>query len=100
MDEFLRIKIKSEFEEEEEHNLAIPSVNAARNFDFTDPLYIGGIPSDVRSKFSEKIISKYGIQVERFSININFELFIKKYCLFPSIRKILFCYCKICSLCC
>ncbi|VUZ43890.1 unnamed protein product, partial [Hymenolepis diminuta] len=62
MDEFLRIKIKSEFEEEEEHNLAIPSVNTARNFDFTDPLYIGGIPSDIRTKFSEKIISKYGIQ--------------------------------------
>ncbi|VDN97708.1 unnamed protein product [Rodentolepis nana] len=80
MDEYLRIKIKSAFEEEEEHNITIPSVNTARNFDFKDPLYIGGIPSNVKSKFSERIISKYGLQgcVGGLEINNRTELDMQK----------------------
>ncbi|VDK39394.1 unnamed protein product [Taenia asiatica] len=63
MDEFLRIQIKSEFGDEEDHNLTIPSVITARNFNFNEPLYLGGIPNEVRLRFSEKIISKHGIQL-------------------------------------
>ncbi|KAL5963922.1 Neurexin-3 [Taenia solium] len=71
MDEFLRIQIKSEFGDEEDHNLTIPSVITARNFNFNEPLYLGGIPNEVRHRFSEKIISKHGIQgcIGGFGVN-------------------------------
>nr|CDS31549.1 neurexin 1 alpha [Hymenolepis microstoma] len=80
MDDYLRIKIKSAFGEEEEHSITIPSVNTPRNFDFSDPLYIGGIPSNVKFKFSERIISKYGIQgcVGSLKINNRTELDMQK----------------------
>nr|CDS20871.1 neurexin 1 alpha [Echinococcus granulosus] len=71
MDEFLRIQIKSEFGDEEDYNLTIPSVVTARNFNFDEPLYLGGIPNEVRLRFSEKIISKHGIQgcIGGFGVN-------------------------------
>ncbi|VDD82285.1 unnamed protein product [Mesocestoides corti] len=62
MDQFLRIRIRSEFEEEEDHNLTIPAVTTGRNFNFNEPLYLGGLPADLLYRFSEKIISKHGIQ--------------------------------------
>lgn len=63
MDEILHIEIKSDFEKEEVYNLKIPSMKSARNFDFNEPLYIGGIPANMRLRFAEKILSKYGMQV-------------------------------------
>lgn len=68
MDEFLRIKIKSEFGDEEQQNLIIPSATTARNFNFNEPLYLGGIPNEIRVRFAENIISKYGIQVSVYHV--------------------------------
>ncbi|VDN10649.1 unnamed protein product [Dibothriocephalus latus] len=44
-------------------NITIPFRDRARNFNFYEPLYLGGMPVQNMVRRREKMISKHGIQV-------------------------------------
>ncbi|VDM00354.1 unnamed protein product [Schistocephalus solidus] len=73
MDTFLTLSIEDESRPPRLFNITIPFRDRARNFNFYEPLYVGGMPVQNVARRREKIISKHGIQgcIGNFGINNN-----------------------------
>nr|VZI00654.1 unnamed protein product [Spirometra erinaceieuropaei] len=75
-DTFLTLSIEEESGPPRLFNITIPYRDRARNFNFYEPLYLGGIPVQNVARRREKMISKHGIQgcIGNFGINNNTEI--------------------------